>query len=66
MEQGGADYFTSNCELPVNIVSLPATYQPRELLKVVDSMGRERQATPNTLLFYIYSNGEVEKVFRVE
>lgn len=66
MEQGVADYFTSNCELPVNSVSLPATSQPRELLKVVDSMGRERQATPNTLLFYIYSNGEVEKVFRVE
>ena len=66
IEQGVSDYFTSNCELPVNSVSLPATSQPRELIKVVDSMGRERQATPNTLLFYIYSNGEVEKVFRME
>ena len=64
MEQGVADYFTSNCELPLSSPSFPATSQSRELLKVVDSMGRERQAATNTLRFYIYSNGDVEKVFR--
>ena len=66
IEEGVADYFTSNCALPVSSVSLPSTVQPRKLIKIVDVMGRERQATPNTMLFYIYSNGEVEKVFRVE
>ena len=66
MEQGVADYFTSSCELPLGGPSFSTTSPSRELLKVVDSMGRERQATPNTVLFYIYSNGEVEKVFRVE
>ena len=66
IEQGVSDYFTSNCELPSSGPSSPATSQSRELLKVVDSMGREQRAAPNTLLFYIYSNGDVEKVVRVE
>ena len=66
MEQGVADYFASNCELPVSSVSLPATAQPRKLIQIVDVLGRERQAAPNTMLFYIYNNGEVEKVFRLE
>lgn len=66
IEQGVSDYFTSNCELPLSGPSSPATSQSRELLKVVDSMGREQPAAPNTLLFYIYSNGDVEKVVRVE
>lgn len=66
IEQGVSDYFTSNCELPSSGPSSPATSQSHELLKVVDSMGREQPAAPNTLLFYIYSNGDVEKVVRVE
>ena len=67
IEQGVADFFTSNCELPLDIpVSPLGKTQPRILLKIVDCVGRERQPTPNTLLFYIYSNGEVEKMFYVE
>ena len=65
LEQGVADFFTSNCELPLNSPSpaLNENAHSRELLKIVDCTGRERLPTPNTLLFYIYSNGEVEKVF---
>ena len=36
-----------------------------ELLKVVDSMGRETEDEPNTLLIYIYSDGTTERVFRL-
>lgn len=36
------------------------------LEKIVDLMGRETEYKPNTLLFYVYSDGSTEKVFRVE
>lgn len=38
----------------------------KTLIKIVDSMGRETEIKPNTLLFYVYSDGTTEKVFRVE
>ncbi len=38
----------------------------KELIKIVDLMGRETEDKPNTLLIYIYSDGTTEKVFRVE
>ena len=31
------------------------------LIKIIDLLGRETEKTINTPLFYIYSNGEVEK-----
>jgi hypothetical protein len=58
-----ADLFSSNCELVLSDESLPESPQPRELLKIVDCLGRETKNERNTLLFFIYSNGEVEKVF---
>lgn len=62
-EEGVADFFSSNCELVLSQESLPESSQPRELLKIVDCMGRETTKEPNRLLFFIYRNGEVEKVF---
>jgi hypothetical protein len=41
-------------------------YTPKELVKVVDLMGRNSQDKPNTTLIYIYSDGTTEKVFRME
>lgn len=38
----------------------------RSLLRIVDLMGRETEPKPNTLLIYVYSDGTVEKVLRVE
>lgn len=38
----------------------------KELVQIVDAMGRETEFQPNTLLVYVYSDGTVEKVFRVE
>ena len=39
---------------------------PKELLKIVDLTGRETPYRPNTLLVYYYSDGTVERVFKVE
>ena len=37
----------------------------KSLLKVIDILGREKTFdTKNTLLFYIYSDGSVDKVFK--
>ena len=38
----------------------------KELVKIVDLMGRETENKPNTLLIYIYSDGTKEKLYRVE
>ena len=62
-EEGMADFFLSNCELVLSEEKTPESSQTRELVKIVDSMGRETRKEPNTLLLFIYSNGEVDKVF---
>jgi hypothetical protein len=38
----------------------------KEVVKIIDTMGRETEYKPNTLLIYIYSDGTTEKVCRVE
>jgi hypothetical protein len=65
-EDDVADFFMSDCELVLSEARIPEADQTRELLKIVDSMGRETTEAPNTLLFFIYSNGEIEKVFQTE
>ena len=41
----------------------PINNQNKNLEKVVDILGREIKPIKNTLLFYIYDNGTVEKIF---
>lgn len=38
----------------------------KELIRVIDLIGRETEDQPNTWLIYIYSDGTSEKVFRVD
>ena len=33
----------------------------KEILKVIDQLGRDRKGTKNKVLFYIYEDGTVEK-----
>jgi hypothetical protein len=40
--------------------------QNRYLVKVVDLLGRETSIQPNTVQIYLYSDGTIEKIFRVE
>ena len=39
---------------------------PKQLLKIVDLMGRETEYKPNTVLIYVYDDGSTEKVFKME
>jgi hypothetical protein len=38
----------------------------KNLIKILDMMGRETSFKPNTPLIYVYDDGSIEKVFRVE
>ncbi len=38
----------------------------RELVRIVDVLGREVVPTPNAVLFYIYSDGSVKKVLQIQ
>lgn len=56
-----------DCEYLLTHLSLnELTPSPKQLVKVVDQMGRETENKPNSLLIYIYSDGTAEKVFRIE
>ncbi len=38
----------------------------KSLIKIVDTIGRETEDKPNTLLIYVYSDGTTKKVYRVK
>ena len=44
-----------------NSTSITSENTSRKLLKIVDILGRETDVHTNQTLFYIYSNGHVEK-----
>ena len=44
-----------------NATSITSINSEKTLIKITDLLGRETEKTINTPLFYIYSNGEVEK-----
>ena len=47
--------------------NIPELYtKEKELLKVIDVLGRETIVQPNTPLIYIYSDGSSERVFEME
>jgi len=39
---------------------------PKQLLKIVDLMGRETPYKPNTVLIYVFDDGSTEKVFKMD
>ena len=48
-------------------VSLNEMYNtPKQLLRIVDLMGRESAFRANTVLIYVYSDGTTERVFEIE
>ena len=44
---------------------LPEISYGKELIKIVDLMGRNTNQEHNSVLFYIYSDGTVEKIFKI-
>jgi hypothetical protein len=55
-------YFSLNC----NATSISEYQSENTLLKIVDVLGKESKPTSNTPLFYMYSDGTVEKKVFVE
>ena len=61
---GGKDYWIVKIGPFVGINELSST--TKELLRIVDLMGRETTFKPNTPLIYVYDDGSTERVYRVE
>ena len=60
-----AGIFSAQCSgCSVGIEELSNT--PKQLLKIVDLMGRETEYKPNTVLIYVFDDGSTEKVFKME
>ena len=56
--------FLEQNSLSASIQSLPNI--TKNLIKIIDLMGRETSFKPNTPLIYVYDDGTTEKVFSVE
>lgn len=57
---------TSSC-YTINIIGIDElSHGEKKLIKIVDTMGRETEFKPNTLLIFIYSDGTIEKVMKLE
>ena len=54
----------NDCSTTSNITELNTT--SKNLIKILDMMGCETTFKPNTPLIYVYDDGSIEKVFRVE
>lgn len=65
-EYGAPAHFDYNCSMNLAVDDLSASNSSLELVKIIDSMGREIEDTPNTLMLFIFSDGSSEKVFRME
>lgn len=57
---------TSACELIDFSGIEELTQSGKELVKIVDLMGRETKFVPNTPLIFIYSDGSMERVMEIE
>jgi len=61
-------FFDQLCDNSVGIGEVESSSygQDRRILKIVDVMGREVKEQSNQILFYLYSDGTVEKKTKVE
>lgn len=58
--------FSTSCLNPCTVGVEELSNTPKQLLKIVDLMGRETPYKPNIVLIYVYSDGSAEKVFKME
>lgn len=65
-EYGTPDYFLEDCNMNLNVETIEGKNEPPVLVKIVDYLGRETLAIPNTPLIYIYNDGTTKKVFNFE
>ena len=64
----GSGVYTSfsDCAAICGVSSINEVPLEKQLLKIVDILGRESKPKKNTALFYIYSDGTVEKRIVIE
>ena len=60
------DHFLQDCNMNLNVDTIEGENEFPVLVRIVDYMGLETHAIPNTPLIYIYSNGTTKKVFNFE
>jgi len=62
--------FSEDCNYPENCddssVGTNELTTSKNLIQILDMMGRETSFKPNTPLIYVYDDGSIEKVFSVE
>jgi hypothetical protein len=59
--------FSTDCANACSSVGLnELSNTPKQLIKIIDLMGRETNYKPNTPLIYIYDDGSRERVFKLE
>ena len=60
--------FSENCDYPSSCFtsSLTELTTSKNLIQILDVLGRETTFQPNIPLIYVYDDGTIEKVFRVE
>jgi hypothetical protein len=60
--------FSENCDYPSSCFtsSLTELTTSKNLIQILDMMGRETTFKPNTPLIYVYDDGTTEKVFTIE
>ena len=63
--EAGFDKFQITSTIPTNISDL-VMEENRQLVKIVDILGREVEPSNNIILFYIYDDGTVDKKIIVE
>ena len=61
-----ASSFSEDCNNACSLSLTEFSLTPKQLLRIVDFMGRETIFKTNTLLIYQYSDGTSEKVYRIE
>tara|TARA_R110001632_G_scaffold223442_2_gene355193 strand:+ start:849 stop:1670 length:822 start_codon:yes stop_codon:yes gene_type:complete len=54
------------CLKPYSTVGIESIQLNRNLIQILDLMGRETSFKPNTPLIYVYDDGSTEKVFTIE
>ena len=65
-EYGVPGYFEVDCAMNLGLEINDPIAENKTLMKIVDLLGRETEDKSNTILIYIYSDGTIKKVFRVE